>query len=364
MLPAVALAHPEERAVLEERDRVGVGDPGPGRLAEEPQRASELGSCGGIFTRSSQVWTRSWMQAVAAELSGHQPDLADQEGVARVARQVGPPHGAAAGIDDPQPDLRVGLAGAGIPVLLDLARAPGVVEHRQRAHGRVVELHEGDPLRVGAPPEGRPVAIEDLLEVDPVGDPVPQVLGAAGGQGPLRRGGDVHDVQVVVADEGDGSPVRAELRVLLGAGMIRQPDGGLAVEGGVIEIVVVPEQEALVRGVHVERRLPGDRPGGALVQRWQPLQASEQRFGIVERARSAGRGLDLVELPVADLEPVLAVQPGRGNRGAREHSPAASRQVEGDGQVVLSLLGQDVGSGRGDRHGPGQAKHREVARPP
>ena len=93
----------------------------------------------------------------------------------------------------------------------------------------LVRLLVGDPAAVGRPPEpGRPV---HLLLGDELGQAVGEAVGRAFGQATLGLGGDVEDVQVPLADEGDLRPVRRRLRVDLGGLRLGQAlQGGVAAE--------------------------------------------------------------------------------------------------------------------------------------
>ena len=139
VLPAVALAGPEEAAILEECDRLGISDPSLGGIAKQ---------AAGLRVRLRRRDLHKVQPGLGAILNiavgtgtvGPPSDTADQERLSRVVRQVGPAHRAASRIDDPQPDLGVGLARAGILVLLNLTRTARVIEHGERAHVDVIEF--------------------------------------------------------------------------------------------------------------------------------------------------------------------------------------------------------------------------------
>ena len=124
-----------------------------------------------------------------------------QVAVARIARRLHPGRVAAVGRDDADPRRRVGRAGLGIR---DLRRhrvdAVGVVDQREDADARGVELPVGDAAAVGAPAEA--VADAELLLVDPVGGAVDDRLRAGGRQPRDPAVGQPLDVQVVGADVG------------------------------------------------------------------------------------------------------------------------------------------------------------------
>ena len=161
------------------------------------------------------------------------------------------------------------------------------------------------------------MAIENLLEVDPIGDPMPQVLRASGRERSFDRRRDVYNMQIVVANESHRAAVGAELGIRFVSRMVRQPHGDRAIERGVIEVVVVREEETLVSGIHVEEHPPGDRLRGLVVDGGQPLQALGQSDGIDKGAGPAGRGLNLEQLALANLQPVRAIEPSAPRREIR-----------------------------------------------
>ena len=103
------------------------------------------------------------------------------------------------------------------------------------------------------------MAVEDLLEVNPIGDPMPQVLRASRRERSFDGRRDVYNMQIVVSNESHRAAVGAELGIRFVARMVCQPHGDRAIERGVTEVVVVREQETLVGGIHVEGHPPGDQ---------------------------------------------------------------------------------------------------------
>src|SRR5947208_3064790 len=105
-----------------------------------------------------------------------------------------------------------------------------LIEDSELLQFRVVQLQEGNVFRVGAPPEGVPVAVIDLLEVNPVGLAVADDVRSVPCQRLLSLHGDIDDMEVVAADKGDLLAVRAESRQLLLARLARQLDRLLSIE--------------------------------------------------------------------------------------------------------------------------------------
>ncbi len=108
--------------------------------------------------------------------------------------------------------------------MLDRSWIGRIIQDRVEGHAVIVELHECELLRVGTPPERRPAAVEDLLVVNPVGVPMPQVVAPAGRQATLGLSGDVDHEQVEIADEGNSLAVGAELGPLFATSRSRQTD--------------------------------------------------------------------------------------------------------------------------------------------
>ena len=119
---------------------------------------------------------------------------------------------------DAELDQRVGLTGLGIGRRLDPLAGRHFIQDRELTHGGIVKMKEGDARGVGAPPVRTMIAVENLLEVDPVGLAVGDEVAAVGRQHPLGLRGHIDDEQVAVPHEGDELAVGTEGDQLLAAG--------------------------------------------------------------------------------------------------------------------------------------------------
>ena len=110
--------------------------------------------------------------------------------------------------DDAETDAGIRVSGLRIGIDLESQVVGDVVHDGETGDVPLVALEEGDPAAVGAPPVGEEVAAPvDLLLIDPIELPVQEVGSAPGGE-PEVAAREIHDVEVVVADEGDPVPVR------------------------------------------------------------------------------------------------------------------------------------------------------------
>ena len=204
------------------------------------------------LTRSSQDLDTILNVAINRRTVRPPADLADQEWIGRILVEIGPFYWTALGGDHSQADLRVCLAGPRVMGLLDRPWIGRIIQDRVERHAVIVELHESELLRVGAPPVRRPAAVEDFLVVHPVGVRMPQVVAPAGRQASLGLRGDVDHEQVVITHEGNSLAVRAELGPLFATSRSRQTDRRKTVKRRVIKVRSFLEQESSFAWVHVE----------------------------------------------------------------------------------------------------------------
>ena len=141
------------------------------------------------------------------------------------------------------------------------------------------------------------------------------------------RPGEIDDVEVVVADEGDALPVGAERRLLFLARRGRQPRRRAARERVEVEIVRdVEHDRALLR---IERRAPPTRSGLFAVIRSQSrcLERRLQLRAVEQRPLFAGG--DVEEPPLDELPFFVLLRPEEG-RVVDPVEPALDRAAEVD----------------------------------
>ncbi len=204
-----------------------------------------------------------------------------------------------------------------------------MVHQIEGSNGRLVEPPERDPPPIGAP--AKCVAQVQLFLVHPIRGAVNHVLAAVGGERRLRAGGEIGDVEVVVAHEADHSPVGRELGELLvaGAGAHRREalprqvphvEGALGVLPPDAGRVCEQEQLRAVRGKAVfldHNRLPApgrDQVGAANQQLLRPRERIDLiQIGIAGSVLLDGRVRLAVLHPgyVHEIARVLARAPNR-----------------------------------------------------
>ena len=259
VLPAGALADPQERPVAEPRRRAVLGDPRLGRLAQQRLRVAAVERRGVQVEPGLLAVLHLVDDAAAVRHPAHVDDEVLRRGV---AIEVHPRRGAAGDADDAQPDARVGVAGLRVVPRLHGEAPRNVIDDGEFRHRPLVELQEGEMARGGAPPVGAVVAAPvDLLLVDPVELAVQQLRAAVGGEPALAPVVDVHHVQVVAAHEADQLAVRAEGELLLGLHRRGEPlRAALGVERNVVEVVVDGHDGGGARRVHLEPAAGERRP--------------------------------------------------------------------------------------------------------
>ena len=237
-------------------------------------------------------------------------------------------------------DAGVGLAGLGVLLQLHLGVERGVVHQGVDADRGLVEMVESDAGAVRAPPVPLGLAVPDLLPIDPVGGAVEgDVLLAVRGQTGLGTGGDVEDVEVEAAHEGDAPAVGREPgRLLLGL-RAGQPAQGRTGERFEIEVAAGQDEE----GVALRRPRVVVDPGLLVFpvllvlplgdELTLPQQHLAPARGEVERPEGL---LGAVPLLVPDVGQPLAV----GGPGGEGRPPAAG---VGDDELAH---GADRGAGR------------------
>ena len=157
-----------------------------------------------------------------------------------------------------------------------------------------------------------------------------QVVAPAGCQTVLALCRDIDCIKVEIAHERDSLAIRADVGKLLAARLVRQSNRCRQVEGCVVQVLRVLEQEAAVGWIHVERHGSGDRLRRIRVDRRDPRQALPQCLGIHEGLRAARCGVHLHEPPIPDLQPVLVVDPllGAAETRRRDHPDAYRLRVD------------------------------------
>ena len=276
VLPAVAFAQPEKAAVFQPGRRAQLAHPRLGGLAKQRLRGAP-----GSFT---QIEVEPGLLAVLHLVDdvlavGRPPDIHDQMLGRSVLRRVHPLHVAAGGLDDPQPGRGVGVARLRVVGGLDVLPVREVIHDGELGHGRLVELKEGEARGVRAPPvRAVRAASVDLFLVHPIEPSVQPLRVAVGRERPLVAL-EVHDVQVVLADESDEPAIRAERHFVLGRGRPGQPSDALGAEGPEEQVVCGVDEQRRSRRVHHIRRwrlrraassaeMPGTAPSADARRDW------------------------------------------------------------------------------------------------
>ncbi len=304
---AAPLRGPQEARVVLEEDEVGrfvdVAGVGVGQ--------EETGLPGGRVGREELDLVLEPVQAVVGEFPAVVGPLAPIEVDVEVVARLQPDDLLGRDVDDEQPDDGVVRARHGIALELVAGHGGDIVDDGILGHRELVELHEGDLLRIGRPPEG--LILGQLLRVDPVRVAVAEVLGAVGRQGRL---GPVHvlDVEVVAAGEGPVFQVGGQ-DVAVGPAA-DAGDGPLRLVGNELRGSQVVDED-LVEG------LEGD-PLAAV----EVLEAVEEQLDLL----AAGRGVDRgQELGVVE----------QGRFGAREDvGPLEGAVLEGVGALAVRGPGE------------------------
>jgi hypothetical protein len=235
-------------------------------------------------------------------------------------------------------------------------------------HRRVVDLEEGDARGVGAPPvRPRPAAAEDLLFVHPIELAVEHLGGAVRRERTLVTR-DVRHIQVVVQEEREQPPVRAELELLFRAGSGSQARDGVAAERPVVDVVAERQGEAGVVAREGATRVARSRRFGRRDAR-QFHKRRLQLRRLVERRLGTRLGVDLHHVAAASglraarapakADELLVVDP---RVAAAESRRAEIDPLDGVVEVVdcQEFLLRARGHGR-ERHecrNRGQAAHR------
>ena len=204
--PAIALAQPEEtRATIDPGHLVHDFHPGVIAIREEDFRGA-----GDRIARDDVVGVLESVELLEEDAPGiggplHPRDVM----VARIGVGVEPTRGAARGIDDADLAGGVGLPDLGVSEVGELRiKAVGVVDQREFAHARGVELPIGDVPAVGTPPQA--ITQTEFFFVHPIGGAVDGVRAAIGGQRDDAEISQRLDVDVVLVHVRDVASVRGE----------------------------------------------------------------------------------------------------------------------------------------------------------
>ncbi len=265
---AVALGQPEEPAPVFQEPRRGEGvDPGRALLGEDGARRGQ----GGLLRRGDgQEAKLDLVLGPVQPLIGQGPGVRGPGEVGHDVHVVGLERHQAlrsgcevvGEADHPHPNDGVRAARLGIALEGDLVAHGQEVHDGEGGDARLIELEERDGVGVRGPGVGLPGAGSQLLLVHPVEPAVEHGVGPAAGEPGLAPAGEVEHVEVVLADEGDATAVRRELRELL---LLRRSGEGVGGSVPGLHQVQVPfvgdEQPISRRGPGVAGE--GDRRGVA-----------------------------------------------------------------------------------------------------
>ena len=346
VVPARALAAPDEGPVLQRGHVVVQVDPGRLPLGQHHAR----GAGRGVHQQQVQplLVARLALDVEGAPVLG---PIDPGEVDVGVRPQVDA-HGRAAGGQrrDVQLHHRVRTPRPRV-ALLQRGGAGGVdVQARDDVHAALVHARIGDARLIGAEPVAR-VPVHLLLR-DELGQAEGDRASAVGGDRALAAAGEVVHVQVLVADVADPAAVAAELGVGLVAGRARQPLHGAVGGAGEVEVAAGGHQDLaafLVPTVlHDAARADALALAARLLGLRQFLALRLQRRGVDQPPRlAAGDG----QRPQVLHRLVVGLGPQEGDEAPVRADLHAARRGAVDVRIGEGALGGQLVGGSGGGEG-------------